>query len=233
MTKQLYIYVGLLLIFGCSGGDPNPEKDPQEIVPPSSATLKFPNKNEECNEGTNITNNQSDVTFDWEDAENTTSYQLVIKNLDTQTTAQYNSNVSELTVTILLGTPYAWYVVSQNETAITAKSETWNFYNAGEAIKSYVPFPAELISPNMGESLSENTPNVLLKWKGNDIDNDIENYDLLFGSSKPPSETVAMNITESEYLVNVESGNTYYWLIKTYDRNGNTSNTDVFEFKVN
>ncbi|MFL1013104.1 hypothetical protein [Flavisericum labens] len=233
MIKQFYIYAGILLIFGCSSGDSNPEPDPKEIVPPNSATLVFPNKNAECNEGTNITDTESDVTFDWEDAENTTSYQLVLKNLDTQTIAQYNSTVSDLTITILRGTPYAWYVVSNNETAIIARSDTWNFYNAGEAIKSYAPFPAELISPNMGESLSENIPNAFLQWKGNDIDDDIENYDLLFGSSNPPTETVATDIIKSEYLVNVVSGNTYYWLVKTYDSKGNTSNSEVFEFKVN
>lgn len=233
----IYLIVGIICfpcIFGCGsgGGDDNPTPpDPVVIDPPGVATLVFPNENSECTEGTNLTSTESDVTFNWNDGTNTDSYQLYLKNLDTQASSNYTSSISQLTLTILRGTPYSWYVVSKNSGTKTAQSTTWKFYNAGNAISSHAPFPAELVSPDMGTSLSASTNNVTLQWKGSDIDNDIVGYDVLFETANPPTNNQGTT-SETNISVNITSGTTYYWRIITSDSQNNTSESEVFQFKI-
>jgi hypothetical protein len=234
----IYLIIGIICLpcaFNCSsGGDnpnPNPGPGPEVIDPPGIATLVFPNENSECTEGANATSTESDVTFDWNDAANADSYQLYLKNLDTQASSNYPSSSSQLTLTILRGTPYSWYVVSKNSGTKTSQSATWKFYNAGDAESSHAPFPAELVNPDMGTSLSASTNSTTLQWKGSDIDNDIVSYDVLFGSTNPPTNNQETT-TETSVSVNVASGTTYYWRIITKDSQNNTSESEVFQFKI-
>lgn len=233
----IYLIAGIIcfpFVLNCSsgGGDDNPTPpDPVVIDPPGVAALVFPNENSECTEGTNKTSTESDVTFDWNDASNTDSYQLFLKNLDTQDSTNYVSSSSQLTLTILKGTPYSWYVVSKNSGTKTTQSATWKFYNAGEAVSSYAPFPAELVSPEMGISLSATTGSVTLQWQGSDVDDDIVNYDVLFGAINPPN-TIQGTTSSTYFTVDVSSGNTYYWRIITKDSQNNTSESEVFQFKI-
>jgi len=239
MMKNRYLGVIIcfsILALACSssddgGGDPDPNP-PVTIDPPEAAALVFPEQDSECTEGSNFTPTQSDVPFDWNDAANTTSYELVLKNLDTQTTTEHTSSTSQITLTIERGTPYSWYVISRNDGNTTAQSSTWKFYNAGESVTSYAPFPAELVGPAMGSTLPSTATSALLRWTGSDVDDDIENYDVLFGTVNPPTVVVASDVTDSEYSVNVASGNTYYWQIITNDSEGNNSASEVFQFRV-
>lgn len=234
----IYIFGSLVVCFfmlNCSsgGGDdtPDPGPDPDKVDPPSAASLTFPEQNSECTTGSNLTSTESTILFNWNDANNATSYQLFVKNLNTQNTQNYTSNVSERSVTILRGTPYSWYVVSKNSGTETAQSATWKFYNAGEAVSSYAPFPAELVAPSLSEALSASTTSVTLQWKGEDVDDDIAEYDVFFSTANPP--TVKVTTTENtNFSVNVTSGNTYYWRIVTYDDENNNSESQVFQFSV-
>ncbi|WP_242094386.1 hypothetical protein [Aestuariivivens sediminicola] len=232
---SIFYIICAAILSGCSGGsdDPNPDPGPVEVDPPGAATLVFPNENSECTEGTNITDTESDVLFNWNDATNTTSYQLVVKNLKTQSTAQFTTSDSQLNVTLLRATPYSWYIVSRNSGTETTQSATWKFYNAGPATSSYAPFPAELVAPQMGMSLPSASPNTLLEWEGSDVDNDITGYDVLFGTTSPPTNTEATNLSATELEVDVTSGTTYYWQVLTHDNEGHSSSSPIFEFKVN
>ena len=235
--KKFYKYfilclINFLTVVSCSkGGDDSPQPPtPVEIDPPGVATLIFPNENSECTEGTNFTSTQSDVTFDWNDAADASTYQLVLKNLDTQITTNHNSTTSQVKVTISRGTPYSWSVISKNTGTDTAQSSTWKFYNAGEATQSHAPFPADLVAPLMGSNLITTT-STTLEWTGSDVDDDIKEYDVLFGTENPPT-SIQSTTTETNATVTVASGNTYYWRIVTKDDQNNTSNSEVFQFKV-
>ncbi|WP_242157173.1 hypothetical protein [Aestuariivivens sediminis] len=236
MNSKYYILVlSITILMGCSSGSdaPDPDPGPGQIDPPGIAALVFPEQNSECTEGTNPTDTESDVLFNWNDAPHANAYQLVVKNLSAQTTAQYNTADSQINVTLLRGTPYAWYVISKNSGTQTTPSATWKFYNAGVGASSYAPFPAELVAPQMGVSLNASTPNVLLQWSGSDVDNDIVGYDVLFGTGNPPTNNQATNLSDSELLVPVTSGVTYYWQVITKDGQGSHSSSSIFEFKVN
>ncbi|ULC59194.1 hypothetical protein MBM09_14960 [Flaviramulus sp. BrNp1-15] len=234
----LYIAVSLGLFFvniNCSsgGGDdsPNPDPDPVVIDPPSASTLAFPEQNSECTEGSNITSTESTITFNWNDSNNTNSYQLFVKNLNTQEIENYTSNVSERSVTILRGTPYSWYVISKNSGTETAQSPTWKFYNAGEAVSSYAPFPADLIAPALAETFNTSTSSVTLEWFGEDVDNDITEYDVLFGTETTPTNVVTTT-SNTSFSADVSSGNIYYWRIITYDDQNNNSESPIFQFTI-
>ena len=173
----------------------------------------------------------SGAAFDNNDSDGK-HYNLVLKDLDAQITTTYSSSSTILAVKIKRGNPYSWYVVSKsNSSAQTANSATWKFYNAGEAVVSYAPFPAEVVSPAINFNVDAGA--ITLEWSASDVDNDIENYDVYFGEENPPAEYTT-NVTETALEnVSVTSGKTYYWQILTRDTSGNTSLSDVFSFNVN
>ena len=232
----LYIigcFVFCLFSYSCSSGDGSNDSppDPIKVDPPSAATLAFPEQNSECTVGSNLTSTESTIIFNWNDSNNTDSYQLFVKNLNSQIIENYTSNISEKSVTILRSTPYSWYVVSKNSGTATSQSTTWKFYNAGESVSSYAPFPAELIAPILSANLNASTTTVVLEWSGEDVDNDIKEYEVFFDTVNPPNNKVTTT-ENTNFTVNVSSGNTYYWRIITNDNQNNNSESQLFQFTV-
>lgn len=229
MKKISLIFLSLICL-NCSneGVDGNGNGNPN----PGTSSLIFPDNNQECNQGVDGPgSNQSTVTFRWTTSANTDSYTLMLKNLNTENTSAHAAATNELAIAILKGTPYSWYVISENnEVAETTQSATWKFYNAGDPIEFYAPFPADLVAPAMGSTLSGITAQTL-SWQGSDIDNDIANYDVYFDTVSPPN-SLAGNTASNSMDVTVAGGNTYYWRIVTHDDQGNTSQSEIFEFGV-
>lgn len=232
--KLKYISVLMLsLLFvscgGSSGGDPDPKPDP--VAAPLAATLVFPDNNTECNEGDVVSDTQSRVTFQWNASQNTDSYEINIKNLNTNNTSKSNSNTNSADITIGRGVPYEWFVVSKaTGTAETASSVTWKFYNQGPGIENYAPFPAEAVSPARGATI-DNAGALTLEWTASDVDNDLSEFDVYFGTNSDPSE-LGETTSQSSAEVTVNSGETYYWRIVSRDSQGNTSQSEIFEFRV-
>ena len=225
MKKLSFIYA-ILLILSCSSSS-NPEN-----TSPTSASLIFPDNNQECNQGVDVIGTtQSTVTFRWNATINTDAYDVVLKNLDTQSTSTHLSLSNTLPITIEKGTPYSWFVISKNtETQENAQSSIWKFYNAGDPVESYAPFPADLISPSLGSILNGGTSQAL-SWQGGDIDNDIVNYDIFFDTITPPI-ALEVNTASTSINVTISAGNTYYWRVVTKDSQGNNSESEIFKFRV-
>jgi hypothetical protein len=230
MKNALLVFSVLLLLLNCQKDD----IDPVQIADnPTKALLVFPYENSECNEGTNITATESTVLFEWKPAENTDEYELILSSLSKVDQASYMTTGTQIPVVLKRGTPYSWYVVSRsNKVDSTAQSETWKFYNAGEGIESYAPFPAEIITPLMAETISSPSGEITLDWDGSDADNDIVGYDVYFGITNPPDLFVS-NLQESVLTdVKVESGSVYYWSVTTKDARGNSSESGIYQFKI-
>ena len=230
MKKTFLIFSVLLLLLGCQKDDP----DPALIIKnPTKALLVFPYENSECNEGTNITASHSTVLFEWRSAENTDEYELVLFNLSTENQSSHLASENKIPVVLQRGTPYAWYVISRSDkTDSTAISEIWKFYNASEGVESYAPFPAEIITPQMAETINSVSGVLTLDWNGSDVDNDIIGYDLYFGTTNPP-DLFESNLQESVQTdVQVESDSIYYWSVTTKDAHGNSSDSGIFQFKI-
>jgi hypothetical protein len=218
----------LIIIAGCGKNHPTGAPDPQP------ATLTFPAQNAACTTGTVISASQSTITFTWNSAGNADSYEVDIKNLLTATTTTLTATTNQLTVNLLRNTPYSWYVVSKsNSVSTTAKSDVWKFYNAGLGTVSHPPFPADALTPTFAQSVTATGGTIKLSWTGSDPDNDIAGYDVYFGTTATPALSKS-NITDM-FLnsVAVTSGVTYYWKVVTKDNQGNSSDSGVFQFKVN
>ncbi len=231
IAKPLVVFSFLILV-SCGGGD----DDPATIVPgpipdPEASSLVFPENDKECNQGAVKNNIQSDVTFEWNTSKNTDSYEINLKNLNTGTTTKTTSSTNKVTITILRGTPYEWFVTSKaSKTSVTATSTTWKFYNEGKGIENYAPFPASAISPARGSQINE-SGTVSLQWSGSDVDNDIKDYEVFFETANPPTTSLGV-ITTTTKDATITSGSTYYWQVVTTDNQTNKSTSEVFEFKV-
>lgn len=220
--KFLLLSALSLLLFSCDKSEDN-----SEIIPPAPANLVFPANFTECNEGTVVDADNSSVNFQWEAAENTTSYELYLEDLESNILHQESTTETELEITIQRGKTFRWYVQSKSDgSAEPASSEVWSFYNAGEGTVSHAPFPAEILSPSPGASFSLGNGAITLEWSGNDLDNDINEYEVYFGGNNPP-ETLEEVTSEETLEINPGSTGNYYWQVKTFDNNGNSSNSRV------
>ncbi len=108
--------------------------------------------------------------------------------------------------------------------------QTWKFYNAGLPEESFPPFPAEALSPQSGSSVDEG--DITLEWQASDIDNDIASYTIFLDTVNPPLTEVG-DTSNNSLDVSVTSGLIYYWKVITTDVIGNTSDSQVFQFRVN
>ena len=225
MKKIIFLCL-ILTAFSCE------KKDSFELKSPKPAKLIFPENNYECNQGEEVPGtNSTRVTFIWEKDIYADSYTLVLKNLLEQSESIFDSKTNELAINIEKATPYAWYIISYNSFDLeTVQSDTWKFYNAGAGVTSYTPFPADAVFPEMAGTYI-NLDSIQLEWNGLDIDNDIKSYDVYFGTTKPVT-TLLGNTNQNTMDVSVNPGNIYYWKVVTYDSKGNTSESEVFEFKL-
>lgn len=209
--------------------------NPEPVKNPAKAVLTFPAQNEACTTGTIISATQSSVEFKWNKSENTDSYELVLKNLESGTITNHPAGANnQLTVTLNRNTPYSWYIISKLSSSTTpAQSDTWKFYNAGPASVFYAPFPADALTPAMGANVTATGGKITLSWTGSDADNDITSYDVYLGTTNAPS-ILSANLNASPLAnVTVAANTTYYWKVITKDAKGNTSDSGIYQFKVN
>lgn len=231
-TLRIYgylLFVSAFLSCGGSGGD-DPQPQP-EVPAPLATTLVYPANNEECTEGTLLSDEESDVTFEWGASENTDSYTLKLKDLETGSVSSLNTSNTELQVTLKRGNAYSWSIVSKaNGTVVTAESETWRFYNAGPAEENYAPFPAFDPNPAMGVAI--NAGEITLQWEGLDLDGDTLSYSVYLDTTSPPT-TLLGATNENSYTTTVNTNTIYYWRIVSADTAGNSSQSEIFEFRTN
>lgn len=242
LKDYTYLLLGLLIAFcilsSCGGGNDTPNESPElpieQIKNPGIATLVFPEDNTECNTGEIINENKSNVTFTWTTSENTTNYEVNLKNLHNNNTIKQTTDINEATIAIERGTPYEWYVISSNVGNSTiGTSAIWKFYNEGQGVTNYAPFPAQAISPKRGENIDANDNKVNLEWISSDVDNDIVQYEILFDNSDNPTTSIGTTSDNIISAVSVNSNTVYKWKVITLDSQNNRSTSEIFEFKTN
>ncbi len=222
------------LLISCSkdGAETTPIID---IIPPVATTLLFPHDNEPCKEGKSISEDKSQITFEWNTSEHTDNYILQVKNLKSGSTTENSAgNKTSLTLTLEKGAPYSWFVISEaNGLEEKKQSEVWKFYNAGDGVENYAPFPAEAVSPKIGATVETAVTNINLSWNGSDLDNDLKEFSIYFDTVSPPQK-LAGTKADNFINVNIEAGKnlTYYWKIVSRDYKNNTSESEIFQFKV-
>lgn len=225
------LFIGLLT--NCSSGG---SSDPVNPVAPNpvASTLISPAQNSECITGTNTAGaTTSTIVFNWNKSANTDSYVVSLKNLTAGTTATYPATTNQVSIVVSRGTPYSWFVTSKsNSVSTTAASDTWKFYAAGDGVINHAPFPADAVAPVNGTVISSTGGVITLDWSATDIDNDIASYNVYFGTQTTPS-SFKTGLTDSVLTaVPVTNGSTYYWYVVTTDKQGNTSQSEIFTFSV-
>jgi len=223
------VAVLMLTLTACPDG--KDDNNPEETGEPGSVNLVFPENNTECTEGVVLNDAQSTVIFQWEAAENVDSYEVNLTNLESGISGTANSDTNELGIVLDRGVPYEWFVISKKEGVNDApKSATWRFYNQGPGLTNYAPFPAEAVRPTRGQTLAT-AGSIQLEWQGGDVDNDIVEFEVFFGTDADPTASSGTT-AQTTMVATVISGQSYYWRILTKDAIGNTSQSEVFEFSV-
>ena len=228
MKKALVIAFLALILTSCGKkGDSAPPA-------PVAAILSAPVNNSACTTGTIVSATVSTVLFTWNVSANTETYELTVKNLLDSTTIVQITTATQLQVNLNRNTPYAWWVTSKSsKSSITSKSEVWKFYNSGIATTSHPPFPADLTAPAYGQNVTAAAGKITLTWNGADVDNDIAGYDVYAATDTVNMVVVQADLVTAIYSLAVTSQTTYYWKIVTKDTQGNTSTSNVYQFKVN
>lgn len=225
MRAALNILLLFVFFIGCKKDNPP--------SPPGKVSLVAPAKNSECSPIDSSNGNTNLVQFSWQADANTETYQLQIKDLNSGTTQTKTTTALSEILPVTKGTPYSWSVTSKNtKVTETTVSETWFFFSPGTEL-SYAPFPAEIVLPNGPKAFIDANGEVILKWEGSDLDNDIERYEVYYSTSNPPALFDTTTINEPTSISVAATTNTdYYWKVVTIDREGNSSDTGVLSFKA-
>jgi len=231
MRNWILFIATIIVLQGCGGSKKN---NPSPANTPGKAILTAPAQNAVCTTGTIISDAESSILFTWKASANTNSYDLVLKNLLTSVTTTQSTTATQLTMTLARNTPYEWHIVSKSQGGATTQSDAWRFYNAGLGIITYAPFPAEITSPAFGQNVTASSGTIDLTWKGSSVNpGTITGYNVYFGSTNNPP--VLKNGVTDSFLngVAVTSKATYYWKVITWDIDGNSSDSGLFQFTVN
>ncbi|MFA6401296.1 MAG: hypothetical protein WCX31_06680 [Salinivirgaceae bacterium] len=226
MKNLLLTISAIILLTACYKTEP-------DLKNPVAVNLLYPFENSLCNVGTDSTVTEGTIVFEWTAGLYATEYEFNLKNLATGDSISQLTSQTKLSLRILRSAPYSWFVVSKSDiNSNTAKSKIWKFYNAGEAIENYAPFPAEIVSPKMAQTIVASSNTISLSWTGSDIDDDIIGYDVYFGTTNTPPliETNFQDTTLNN--VAISAGTVYYWKIITKDTRGNTSDSGIYQFRV-
>jgi hypothetical protein len=220
-----FLIISLIIIsFGCE----------KEAPAPGAATLVSPANNEPCTTGIILSDTESKIYLSWNAAVNAESYEITLTNLLDKAQKTQVSSTTNIELTLKRNTPYSWYVTSKSsKSPVTTKSSIWKFYNPGLGTSSFPPYPAEIISPTLGQKVTAINGKLTLQWRGLDTDNDILNYDVYFGTSNAPGILQSKLFETSLANVVVNPATTYYWKVITRDAKGNTSDSGTFQFITN
>ena len=230
-TKLLSQVLILAAITACGSDNPAPEPEPQPLSePPVAGTLVFPENLSECTEGDPVSDSQSSILFQWISGTNTDSFTLEVTDLSSNSRNSINTENTEALLTLSRGNQYSWRVISRNTgTSETATTPTWHFYNAGEALANFAPFPAELTTPVSGAV--KTTGPISLQWKGSDLDAESLSYTIFIDTNSVPA-TEAGTTTVENFTIALTSPGIYYWRIQSTDPSGNRSLSEISQFRV-
>lgn len=226
MRIFLVFVVGIILIGGCK------KKEAPKL--PSSALLVYPEENSECTTGIDLGGTTSEVQLRWQAATNTDTYELRVTNNSTNTVQTITTEALSAKLPLEKGGLYSWSVTTRNTVVQEAASSlVWQFYNSGFQT-TYVPFPAKINAPLSGQTVSKDINNeVALDWSGSDIEDDISGYEVYFSTVNPPETLIdSPDSFNTSKKVSVVSGNVYYWKVITKDQEENTSDSGIYEFRV-
>ncbi len=219
-----YLYILLLIFAACK----------KEVIPdPEAALLLGPENNNNCNTAIRLSDQQSQVNFSWQEALHTDKYELVVRDILTNVDKKKETLRLSSSVILERGKQFSWWVnsISEQSQNIT-KSQVWTFYLEGLPTSSHFPFPAKLLIPEHNSQVSLENGTLTLRWEVVDLDNDVESYDVYFGTDPDDLNLAAENLTTNSISVTLNPDQYYYWKVSTRDKEGNVSHSIVGVFRT-
>ena len=221
-------FILLLLLTACKKDKPA-DGEKQSAVPVS---LMLPKANEVCASG-EISAGESLINFSWKKNDGADIFELVTKNLKTGVINTYQSSTTQFALKLPINTPFSWYVRSSfSKSSGSSQSDIWRFYTSGPGATSYAPFPADKLVPEFKQAVTAEEGKITLSWIGEDIENNIQGYDVYLGEDPNHIALIKSDLTASSMVINVKSGATYYWKVITKDKKGNQSDSGIYQFLV-
>jgi len=234
MRMHIKIYLVLICIsFWIKCGK---EEAPPPILEPGIVELNFPNNNEACLQSTSIGDTQANVNFRWTAALNVEMYELVVTNILTNEEFVFESQTLEKSATLIKQEPYRWKVRSIGmEGSTPRESDLWQFYLAGDPDVNYSPFPPELLQPISGSRVTPSNETIELRWNCSDVDGDLARYEVYLDNVDASTliNTVDALTIATSLEVTVENDQIFYWKVKAFDQNGNTTTSEIYSFRTN
>ncbi len=226
--KRIYITLiitGSILFTACDDSVSGIGSGTTNIVPTRAVSI-YPTQNQLCTENT--------IDFQWnaskdangDDIEYTLRIYTDFPSLETYENVITTTDLSH-TVTLEKGKAYYWEVIASDGEG-EMNGDLRQFYTESDAIVNYVPFSAEVISP---ETLSEIDPgSTVLEWSCTDLDDDPLTYNVYFGTDETALEMVAEAISETSFEVTTEAETQYYWSVTAQDPSGTATKGQVWSF---
>jgi len=231
MKKIKYILLFSAIIWACGGdneGDDIPIPNPENKAP-SVPLLLFPTNNLLCTD--NVLN------FNWNPSTDpdgdALTYQIQVSKDNYFGSIAYTFIISttEKSITLEKGVPYYWRVKAIDAKNLASSfSSIYSFYTEGKGDINYLPFSPLLVAPELNSVQTETT--ILLKWTGNDVDNDPLVFDVFFGKANPPNVKISENQNTNTLSVAVELSTNYYWKVIVKDDKGGETIGQIWNFKT-
>ncbi len=196
---------------------------------PGAATLISPPSNNSCETATVVDAFYSKVSFSWTKTSETDTYNLTytdLSNNDTKTKTSISTNSTE--IQLGRGKAYAWSVQSINSNSKRGpKSSTSKFYLQGTPVFNKVPLAAVLSNPEI------NGNEITFNWTGKDLDaGDTLTYSIYIDKIDGKQSPVKTSLSNPSLVLNLDSGSTYYWRVKSTDQNNNSSFSLISKFTL-
>lgn len=222
--KRIATYLIVLTVFlvGCKKPIPAPEV----------AILVAPEDNVSCLY-VPVNTSTANVVFSWQEALNTDSYILNVRNESTGIETSTTTENTSVRLTLSRGVIYQWRVISISDASDEeTESNTRYFFLEAQQQSSHLPFPARLLNPQADEIIQLSNGNASFSWEGADLDNDIASYTLLLGLDENSLQEVVSNLTPSSFTTALEAGTAYYWQVITVDSEGSRSHSEIRYFET-
>ncbi len=228
MRNLLYIAILSISLWSCGGGGGETPTPTLVNTTPTVPTLSAPTNNSLCID--NVVNFQWNASTDGEGG--VITYQIeVSKNTQFSPLAHnVTSTTASKSITLEKGIAYYWRVkATDDKSAASNYSTTFNFYTEGVGITNHLPFSPVLVSPALNSVQTAATVN--LQWTASDVDtSDTLTYDVYFGNANPPTAIVSENQSELILSRTVSASTTYYWKVVVKDGKGGQTVGQVWSF---
>jgi len=230
MRHLLYIAALSISLWSCGGGGDDPTPPPVVNTAPTVPTLTYPTNNLLCID--NVLNFQWNASTDSQGDAITYQIQVAKDNLFAQIAHTLTSTTASKSITLEKGIAYYWRVkATDNKSASSNYSTTFNFYTEGVGITNHLPFSPVLVSPVLNSVQTAATVN--LQWMASDVDtNDTLTYDVYFGTGNLPTVITSANQSASTLTKTVAASTTYYWKVVVKDGKGGQTVGQVWSFKT-